>query len=131
MNSHRVWVFVLVFLGGGLGSMVRHFVNEKGLSLWGVDFPYGTMVINIAGSLVMGLVAGWFALRGQGGQLPRLFVATGILGGFTTFSTFSLDASLLLERGQTWTGLLYVVGSVGLGIVGLFTGLAIMRSLLS
>ncbi|HVV45428.1 MAG TPA: fluoride efflux transporter CrcB [Bryobacteraceae bacterium] len=129
MNSHRVLAFILVFLGGGLGSMLRHAVNERGL--WGVDYPWNTVFVNIAGSLLMGLIAGWFALRGHGGQMSRLFLTTGVLGGFTTFSTFSLDASLLLERGQTWGGLAYIVGSVGAGMVALFAGLAIMRSLLS
>lgn len=131
MNSHRAFAFLLVFLGGGLGCILRHAVNEKGPALWGVDYPWGTVFVNIVGSLLMGLIAGWFALRGHSGQLPRLFLTTGVLGGFTTFSTFSLDSSLLLERGQTWVGLAYIVGSVGVGIVALFAGLAIMRSLLS
>ncbi len=131
MSSHRAFAFFLVFVGGGLGAMLRHAINEKSPALVGVNYPWGTMFINIVGSLAMGLVAGWFALRGHGGQLPRLFLATGILGGFTTFSTFSLDASLLLERGDTWTGMAYIVGSVVIGILALFAGLAIMRSLLS
>ena len=131
MNSHRAFAFLLVFLGGGLGSILRHAVNEKGPGLWGVTYPWSTVFVNIVGSLAMGLIAGWFALRGHSGQLPRLFLTTGILGGFTTFSTFSLDASLLLERGDTWTGMAYVVGSVSLGILALFAGLAIMRTLLS
>ena len=131
MNSHRAFVFILVFLGGGLGSALRHAVNEKGTVLWGVHYPWSTVFVNIAGSLAMGLIAGWFALRGHGGQLPRLFLTTGILGGFTTFSTFSLDASLLLERGQIWVGMAYIVGSVVVGILALFAGLAIMRSLLA
>ena len=131
MKSHRAIAFLLVFLGGGLGSILRHAVNEKGPGLWGVTYPWSTVFVNIVGSLAMGLIAGWFALRGHSGQLPRLFLTTGILGGFTTFSTFSLDASLLLERGDTWTGMAYVVGSVSLGILALFAGLAIMRTLLS
>jgi CrcB protein len=131
MNSHRAFAFLLVFLGGGLGSILRHAVNEKGPALWGVNYPWGTVFVNIVGSLVMGLIAGWFALRGHSGQLPRLFLTTGILGGFTTFSTFTLDASLLLERGDMWTGMAYIVGSVVVGIVALFAGLAIMRSLLA
>lgn len=131
MNSHRVLAFILVFLGGGLGTMVRHAINEKSPALVGVNYPWGTMFINIAGSLAMGLIAGWFALRGHSGQLSRLFLTTGVLGGFTTFSTFSLDASLLLERGDTWIGLTYILGSVVVGILALFAGLAIMRSLLA
>ena len=80
---------------------------------------------------MMGLIAGWFAFRGDGGQLLRLFLTTGILGGFTTFSAFSLDAALLLERGQTASGILYVVGSVAAGIICVFLGLAVMRAFLS
>ncbi|HVW86345.1 MAG TPA: fluoride efflux transporter CrcB [Bryobacteraceae bacterium] len=131
MNSHRAFAFLLVFLGGGLGSILRHAVNEKGPILWGVNYPWSTVFVNIAGSLAMGLIAGWFALRGHSGQLPRLFLTTGILGGFTTFSTFSLDGSLLLERGDTLAGMAYIVGSVVAGILALFAGLMIMRSILS
>ena len=111
--------------------MLRHGVNQTCSALFGMDFPYGTLSVNIIGSLVMGLIAGWFAYRGEGGQLLRLFLTTGILGGFTTFSSFSLDAALVLERGQTATGIFYVAGSVIAGIAGIFGGLAIMRSLLS
>jgi CrcB protein len=131
MNSHRAFAFLLVFLGGGLGSILRHAVNEKGPALWGVNYPWSTVFVNIAGSLAMGLIAGWFALRGHSGQLPRLFLTTGILGGFTTFSTFSLDSALLLERGDTWAGMAYLLGSVVVGILALFAGLTIMRSILS
>lgn len=131
MNSHRAFAFLLVFLGGGLGSILRHAVNEKGSALWGVNYPWGTVFVNIVGSLAMGLIAGWFALRGHSGQLPRLFLTTGILGGFTTFSTFSLDSALLLERGDTWAGMAYIAGSVVVGILALFAGLMIMRSILS
>jgi CrcB protein len=131
MVSHRVLAFVLIFIGGGLGSMLRHGVNQASAALFGVNFPYGTLSVNILGSLVMGLIAGWFAFRGEGGQLLRLFLTTGILGGFTTFSSFSLDAALLLERGQTATGICYALGSVVAGILCVFGGLAIMRSVLS
>ena len=79
----------------------------------------------------MGLIAGWFAFRGHGGQLLQLFLTTGLLGGFTTFSAFSLDAALLLERGQTATGLFYAGGSVAAGIGSILAGLAIMRALLA
>jgi CrcB protein len=112
--------------------MLRHAVNEASASLMGINFPYGTAFINVTGSLVMGIIAGWFALRGSaGGQLPRLFLTTGILGGYTTFSTFSLDAALLFERGQTMGAVLYTAGSVGLGIVGVFAGLAFSRFFLA
>jgi fluoride exporter len=129
--SHRNLAFVLIFVGGGFGSMLRHAVNLASAALFGVNFPYGTILVNIAGSFAMGLIAGWFALRGQGGQMMSLFLTTGILGGFTTFSAFSLDAALLWERGQAATAVLYVVGSVIVAIISVFVGLAVMRTLLT
>lgn len=121
--------FLLVFIGAGLGGMLRHAVGLASVRL-GSSFPYGTMGINIAGSIAMGLFAGWFAQRSGLSQHWRLFIAVGILGGFTTFSSYSLDAVLLLERGETGAAFLYVVGSVALGIGGLFAGLLAMRALL-
>ena len=120
--------FLLVFLGAGLGGMARHAVGMAAVRL-GSSFPIGTMAINIAGSVAMGLFAGWFAQR-DATQAWRLFIAVGILGGFTTFSSYSLDAVLLLERGETGAALFYVVGSVMLGIGGLFAGLLAMRAML-
>lgn len=108
--------------------MLRHAANQASAALFGVHFPWGTLFVNIIGSLAMGLVAGWFTFRGEGGQLLRLFLATGILGGFTTFSAFSLDAALLWERGPTAVAALYVVGSVVAAIIGVMTGVAIMRA---
>jgi CrcB protein len=129
--SHRNLAFVLVFIGGGLGSMLRHAANQLSAVLFGINFPYGTLLVNIAGSLAIGLIAGWFALRGEGGQMLRSFLITGILGGFTTFSAFSLDAVLLWERGQPASAALYVVGSVMASIIAVFVGLALMRILLT
>ncbi|HBF54239.1 MAG TPA: fluoride efflux transporter CrcB, partial [Afipia sp.] len=93
----------------------------------GLNFPYGTFVINITGSLVMGLIAGYLAFKGEASQPWRLFVMTGILGGYTTFSAFSLDAVTLYERGEMGLALFYVVGSVVLSIAGLIGGLALVR----
>jgi CrcB protein len=120
--------FLLVFLGAGLGGMARHGVGVAALRL-GSSFPYGTLAINVLGSILMGLFTGWFALRG-GSQALRLFIATGVLGGFTTFSSYSLEAVLLLERGETGAALAYILGSVVLGLAGLFLGLALMRAVL-
>lgn len=131
MAAQKAFAFLLVFIGGGIGSMLRHAANQAGTALFGVNFPSGTLFVNIAGSLAMGLVAGWFSARGHGGQLLRLFLATGILGGFTTFSAFSLDAALLWERGQTVAAVLYAGGSVLTGILAVFGGLAAMRLALS
>jgi len=122
MNS-----FIVVGLGGAIGSAFRHAVNIGSARLLGVGFPYGTFVVNVAGSLAMGILAGYFAFRGETQQAWRLFLATGILGGFTTFSAFSLDVALLYERGQLWLALTYAVGSVVLSILALFVGLSIVR----
>jgi len=119
--------FIIVFLGAGIGGALRHGTNLAALRLFGAGFPYGTLAVNIAGSLVMGLLAGWFAQKADPGQAWRLFLTTGVLGGFTTFSTFSLDTALLYERGELGLAALYVVVSVAAGLVGLFGGLAVVR----
>ncbi|WP_295557944.1 fluoride efflux transporter CrcB [uncultured Hyphomicrobium sp.] len=121
---------IIVFLGAGLGGVLRHVLNIWITALAGSAFPYGILVINVVGSTVMGLVAGWFAFRGDGLGDLRLFLATGILGGFTTFSAFSLDTALLIERGETLAAGAYVVGSVALSVLGLFLGLWAMRAVL-
>jgi CrcB protein len=120
--------YLIVFLGGGIGSALRHTVNISAPRMLGTAFPYGTLSINISGSFVMGLVAGYFAFRGDASQSWRLFLTTGILGGYTTFSAFSLDAALLYERGELGLAALYVIASVAISIAGLFAGLALVRS---
>lgn len=122
-------VYLIVFLGAGLGGAARHGVNVLAVRLLGFNFPYGTMTVNVAGSLVIGLLAGWFAHRGDPGQAWRLFLTTGLLGGFTTFSAFSLDAAVLYQRGQAGAAALYVAASVGLALAGLFAGLFLVRTL--
>lgn len=119
--------YILVFLGGGLGSMLRHGMNMLCARLFGTAFPWGTFVINITGSTVMGLIAGYLAFRGDAAQPWRLFLMTGILGGYTTFSAFSLDAMLLYERGEFGLAVAYVAGSVGIAVAGLAGGLALVR----
>jgi CrcB protein len=119
--------YLVVFIGGGIGSILRHGVNVTCARLFSIGFPFGTFTVNITGSIVMGLLAGWFAFRGDAGQIWRLFLMTGILGGYTTFSAFSLDTILLFERGQLGLAALYVVASVVLSVGGLFAGLALMR----
>jgi CrcB protein len=121
--------FLIVFFGGGLGAALRHGVNIVAARAFGTDFPYGTLIINVLGSLAMGLIAEYFALKIGLPQRWRLFLTTGILGGFTTFSTFSLEAALLYERGAATTAAIYVIGSVVLGIAALFAGMAIVRML--
>jgi CrcB protein len=119
--------YLLVFVGGGLGSVLRYIVNIVCPRLFGAAFPYHTFIINITGSTVMGLIAGYLALRGEAAASWRLFLMTGILGGYTTFSAFSLDAAMLYERGEIGAALFYVVGSVVFSIAGLFAGLALVR----
>jgi CrcB protein len=121
--------YVLVFIGGGLGSVLRHTVNVICPKFFGTNFPYHTFIINITGSTIMGLIAGYLAFKGDAAQSWRLFLMTGILGGYTTFSAFSLDSALLYERGELALALLYVLGSVALSILGLFAGLALIRNL--
>ena len=104
--------YLVVFIGAGVGGSMRHGMNIWVARLLGTNFPYHTFIINIAGSLVMGLVAGWFVARGGADGHLRLFLATGILGGFTTFSAFSLDAVLVWERHEHLLAALYVGGSV-------------------
>ena len=79
------------------GSMIRHAVNQTSAAMFGINLPYGTLSVNIVGSLMMGLIAGWFAFRGDGGQLLRLFLTTGILGGFTTFSALLSRCSFAIR----------------------------------
>ncbi len=118
-----------VFIGGGLGAALRHVVNLASLRLVGTGLPWGTFFINVTGSILMGMVAGLFAWKVSLPPALRLFLATGILGGYTTFSTFSLETALLLERGQTWQAIGYVLASVLLGVTGLFAGMAAVRAL--
>jgi len=120
--------FLIVFLGGGLGAALRHGVNLLSARLLGGAFPYATLFENVTGSLVMGLLAGYFALKSDASQAWRLFLTTGILGGYTTFSAFSLDAALLYQRGELGLAALYVLASVALSIGGLFAGLALIRN---
>jgi CrcB protein len=120
--------YLIVFLGGGVGAAFRHFINMSAPRLLGSAFPYGTLFINVTGSIVMGLVAGYFAFKGDASQHWRLFLTTGILGGYTTFSAFSLDAALLYERGEMGMAALYVIASVTISIIGLFAGLALVRN---
>src|SRR5258707_15406739 len=121
--------YVLVFIGGGLGSSLRHIINVVSPRLLGTAFPYHTFIINISGSIIMGLIAGYLAYKGGASQPWRLFLMTGVLGGYTTFSAFSLDAAMLYEKGELGLAALYVAGSVVLSIAGLFAGLALVRHL--
>ena len=120
-------VYLIVFLGAGIGGALRHGVNVGSARLWGFGFPYGTLIVNVVGSFLMGLFAGYFAFRPGISQHMRLFLTTGILGGFTTFSAFSLDTVLLVERHAYGLAAGYAVGSVAASVSALFFGLAVFR----
>ncbi|TSE11919.1 fluoride efflux transporter CrcB [Mesorhizobium intechi] len=119
---------LLVVVGGGIGAGIRHLTNMGALRLVGPNYPWGTMVINIVGSFAMGLFIAILTRRGGSNEV-RLFVATGMLGGFTTFSAFSLDFATLWERGATLPAFGYALASVIGAIVALFLGLWLARSL--
>ncbi|MBX3584303.1 MAG: fluoride efflux transporter CrcB [Rhizobiaceae bacterium] len=120
---------LLVALGGAIGASLRHMVNLAALRLLGPNFPWGTMAINIAGSFAMGIFIELLARRFNASNELRLFVATGILGGFTTFSAFSLDFATLLERGPSVPAVAYVLASVVGSLVAILAGLWLARVL--
>jgi CrcB protein len=120
--------YVLVAIGGAIGSTLRYGTGVAVGSLWRDAFPLGTLLINIAGSLVMGLFVGLLArLLPPWQNEARLFFAVGVLGGFTTFSSFSLDAITMLERGDALPAAIYVVVSVIGGLLALWVALLVMR----
>lgn len=126
--SAAVTPWLVVFVGGGLGAMLRHGVNLAAVRIAGLNFPFGTLVANVTGCFVMGLLAGYFAFRGEASQTWRLFLMTGVLGGYTTFSAFSLDALLLYERDHAGLAALYVGSSVVLALAGVVVGMALTRT---
>lgn len=120
----------IVAAGGAIGAGLRHLAGMAALRWLGAGFPWGTLFVNIAGSLAMGLLIATLARRAGGTSAElRLFLATGLLGGFTTFSAFSLDVAVLWERGETYAAAAYVAASVALSIIALFAGLWLVRSL--
>ena len=124
-------LYLAVGAGGALGSIARYIFVAQAARLFGAGFPWGTMAVNILGSLVMGLVAGLFSVRGPVPVEWQAFFTFGLLGGFTTFSAFSLDVWTLFERGDTAHAAAYMLGSVGLSIAGLVMGLSFARRLLT
>lgn len=122
---HLGWVF----LGGGIGSALRYGVGRAALVMAGPNFPLGTLVVNLLGCTLMGILVEWLAWRDTGIDASvKLFLTTGLLGGFTTFSAFALDAVALWQRGEVLTAAAYVAGSVVLSIVGFLAGMALMRT---
>jgi fluoride exporter len=119
--------YLLVFIGGGIGAALRHGVNIVLGRDFGTGFPFHTLFANVSGSLVMGLLAAYFGLRMGSPQWLRLFLTTGVLGGYTTFSTFSLDSVLLWERGQYGWAATYIVVSVAASLAGVLLGAMLVR----
>ena len=122
---------VHVALGGAIGSVLRY-QSGRWITQWlgpqaVMTFPWATLAVNAVGSLLMGVLAGWLARHGEGGDQFRLLLGVGLLGGFTTFSAFSLELVLMIERGQYLFAALYLILSVALGVTGLVFGLTMMR----
>lgn len=117
----------LVVAGGAVGAGARYLVAMAALRLFGPGFPWGTLAVNLLGGFAMGVLAGILALRAAGGHGAQLFWGVGLLGGFTTFSSFSLELMVMLERGAWGLALIYGLGSVILATGALFCGLAVTR----
>jgi fluoride exporter len=122
-------LILAVALGGAIGSVARYLVGIGAGQLFGLDFPWGTLIINIVGSFLIGVFVESFALKWNLPQVVRVFLTVGICGGFTTFSTFSLDSYLLMDRGELWPAAAYMAGSVVLSIAALFAGLQLIRAI--
>ena len=120
-----------VALGGGIGAAARHGVNVWSGRVLGTEFPWHTLIVNVLGCFIMGLLTGLMALKLNLSQEARAFLTTGILGGFTTFSAFSLDAAMLMERKAMLSAGAYVGASVLLSILGVFAGLFLIRAVLA
>lgn len=119
--------WMIVAAGGAAGATLRHGVNQIALHWLGHAFPWGTLAVNVLGAVAMGALAGAFALFWDASQSIRLFLTVGVLGGFTTFSAFSLDAVLLIQKGQIGEAAFYVLASVVLSLGGLFAGMMLVR----
>ena len=120
--------FILaVAVGGAIGSVARYLVAIGSGKIFGINFPWGILIINVTGSLLIGVFVGLFATKWDLPQSVRIFLTVGICGGYTTFSTFSLDSYYLMERGQVLMALAYMIGSVVLSISALVGGLYLAR----
>lgn len=118
--------FLLVALGGGLGAAGRYGVSLA-MPLKPGEWPWATFCINVAGSLLIGILAGWLSTRGEAGEPWRLFLGVGLLGGFTTFSAYSLETLRMIERGEWPAALLYVLGSVAAGLAAVAIGAEVAK----
>ncbi|WP_300537567.1 fluoride efflux transporter CrcB [Sphingosinicella sp.] len=125
MTPPMIGHFFLVGAGGAVGAMLRHGVGLASLRLMGPSFPWGTLIVNVVGGLLMGLLVGLLAARG-GSEPLRLLLGVGVLGGFTTFSAFSLDVVAMMERDAALTAIGYVTASVVVSVAALFIGKALV-----
>ena len=123
--------FIWVALGGAVGSVARFGVNLTAPRLLGADFPWATLIVNILGSLIMGFLAAFLAEKHSDQPDLQLFLLTGVLGGFTTFSAFSLDVFNLVQRGESSTAMIYASASVVLSIVAVFAGFVVSRAIIA
>jgi fluoride exporter len=126
--ANTLKLILVIAVGGAVGAVARHLVNVQAAALMGFGFPWGTLTVNILGSFLMGVLVETSALVWSPDPALRAMLAVGVLGAFTTFSTFSLDAIVLYERGQLALAAGYIVASVVLSIGGLFAGLAVIRT---
>jgi CrcB protein len=123
---------LLVAVGGGTGAVLRYLLGVQAVRSFGHGWPYGTFAANVSGGLAMGLLAGWLALRsGADAEKWRVLLGVGVLGGFTTFSAFSLEVALMIERRAWGEALAYSLGSVVVSVLALFAGLLLMRRVLA
>ena len=121
---------LLVAAGGAIGASLRHLSGIAALRLFGAGFPWGTLFVNVFGSFLMGLFIAWMVKKTGVSNDVRLFMATGILGGFTTFSAFSLDVANMVERGAMSSAFIYIAASVIISLAAVFIGLWFGRSFL-
>lgn len=117
----------LVAAGGATGASLRHLLSGLIQRRIAPDWPMATFAINVSGSLLIGVLAGWLAFRGEGGAHWRALLGTGVLGGYTTFSSYSLETALMIEKGRYGEAAAYSLGSVALGLIGVFAGLWLAR----
>ena len=127
-----MWNLLLVAGGGAAGAVARYLLGAQAMRAFGTGWPYGTLIANVLGGLLMGTLAGVLAYRGGADQERwRLLLGVGALGGFTTFSAYSLEVALMIERREWTSAAAYSLGSVVLSIAALFAGLVLMRRLLA
>ena len=118
---------LLAACGGAIGAVGRYLVGVGAARAFGINFPWGTLIVNVLGSFAMGILIGFLALRLTGSESLRIFLAVGVLGGFTTFSAFSMDVVYLIERKALGTSFLYAGSSVVFSVVAMFLGLYLAR----